>query len=284
MTQPLVILDPAHGGRSSCFYDMDNGVHLPIQREEVRDFQSSEKRYLSQDEYLRWKRGDRQEEPRFYFERKGRQVTYGDPGARNPLAPNLFEKDLVLDVARTLARLLDRRYVVKSTRDRDGYVSRHSRIRYANRTFQKFERSTAFLSLHAHASEDLDQRGFYVVHRPGQDDMLAECLHRALARHLEELGCGPGLREVREERSPLLIHAKMPAVKLQIGYLSHAEDAERLMNRQLRDELARCLSEGLTTYFRHLDAGTRPREAAEPERSVSQGAETSSAKFGEAQA
>lgn len=283
MTQPLVILDPAHGGQSSSFYDMDNGVRLPFTREEVRDFQSGQKRYLSQDEYLRWKRGDRPEEPRFYFERKGRRVTYGDPGTRNPLAPNLFEKDLVLDVARTLARVLDRKCIVKATRDRDGYVALQSRVRYANRTHQKLERPTVFLSLHSHGSEDLDRRGFYIVRRPGRDALVAECLRRALTRHLNELGCGDGLREVREERPPLLIPAKMPAVKIQLGFLSHAEDAERLMNRHLRAELARSLGEGVLSYFHHQEAGTRPKELGE--RPTRESTDRPAAEFGgEAQA
>lgn len=280
MTQPLVILDPARGGLSSCFYDMDNGVQLPFTREEVRDLRSGEKSYLSQDDYLKWKRGKLSEEPRFYFERRGRKVTYGDPGSRCSLAPDLFEKDVVLDVSRTVARLLDRQCVVKATRDRDGYVALPSRARYANRTFQKFGRPTLFLSLSARASEEMDTRGFVVVHRPGQDELAADCLRRAMERHLVELGCGPGLREVREERTPLLVQTKMPAVQLQLGFLSHPEDAERLTQRHLRDELARGLAEAVRTYFRHVEAGTRPetrhgiRDTNRPE----------SEQYGEAQA
>lgn len=281
MTQPLVILDPAHGGKTSCFYDLDNGVRQPFSREEVRRFRSERKRYLSQDAYLRWKRGELAEEPRFYFEHKGRKVTYGDPGSRSSLAPDLLEKDLVLDVARTVARLLDRRCVIKLTRDRDGYVSQRSRVRYANRTKHKYGRPTVLMSLHADASEDLDRRGFVVYRRPGEDALLAECLERSLTRHLDELGCGPGLREVREERLPALIQADMPAVTIQLGYLSHPEDAERLVHRQLRTELSRSLAEAVATYFHHAEEGTRPRDVASADPAPTR-EQTPAESFGEA--
>lgn len=283
MTQPLVILDPAHGGQSSRFYDLENGVQLPFTHEEVQGFRSGQKRYLSQDAYLRWKRGERAEEPRFYFEHKGRKVTYGDPGDRSPMAPDFREKDLVLDVARTLARLLEGRCVVKLTRDRDGYVALPSRVSYANRTYRKYARPAVMMSLHADASEDPDESGFVVYRRPHRDALLAECLQRALARHVAELGCGPGRREIREEGQPLLIQTDLPAVTIQLGYLSHPEDAERLVDRRLREELARSLAHGVGSYFQHVEAGTRPRAAATIEASSS--AESSSAEqYGEVQA
>lgn len=250
MTKPVIILDPGHGGSSCCFYDLDNGVRLPYTWEDVGKLQPSQKHYLCEEEHARWKRGERHSEPRFYFERKGRRITHGDPGAWNPLDPRVLEKDLALDLARTMVRLLSRHYVVKSTRDRDGYVATASRARYAGRMMDKHGRPALLVSLHADASDDPDARGFLVYRRPGDDPRLAETFHRALDRHLDELGVAGGRREVVEEPRELLQRAPMPAVLLQLGFLSNPKDAERLLDRHLRNELAQVLGGAVRLYLR----------------------------------
>lgn len=261
MSKPVVILDPGHGGSTACYYDLESGIQMPFTPREVAELSSAKKRYLSQDAYLRWRRGELPTEPRFYFEHQGRRITYGDPGDLCSATPSVREKDLTLDLVRTMRRLLVRHCLVKSTRDRDGYVSPGARARCANRVLEKYGRETVLVSLHADASDDPEESGFRVYRLPDRDHRLAELFRHALARHLEEIGAGPGHREVLEERSHLLLRTDMPGVVLQLGFLSNPDDARRLADRHLRRELAKTLCQSLVGYFQSGPAPARADKA-----------------------
>jgi N-acetylmuramoyl-L-alanine amidase len=257
MDKPLVIVDPGHGGLSSFFYDLDNGVKLPYSWEEVAALPEERRHYVSRSARERWKRGELTVEPRFYFEDKGRRVTWGDPGTLSPLDPRICEKDLVLDVARSLHRLLAERVAVKLTRDRDGYVADESRGHAAHRAREKHGGPAVLVSLHAEAERDSEICGFRLRHPPGRGERLAHELRAALRRHLEELGLGDGLAEVHEEPMPLLASVEMPCVRVEVGFLSNVDDARRLLERHLRRELADVLARTVSGYFGRLSMAAR---------------------------
>lgn len=258
MRKPLVILDPGHGGLSSFFYDLDNGVKLTHTWAEVAALVLEERHYFSSLQAERWRRGERRLEPRFYFESKGRRITWGDSGNLSPLDPRVCEKDLVLDVARSLHRLLAVHLSVKLTRDRDGYVATASRAHFTNRACEKHGGPAVLVSLHAEADPDPKVCGFRIWRLPGRSERLAETLQAALSDHLDELGVEATQREVHEENLPLLGHVETPGVRVDLGFLSHLGDARRLLERQLRQELAGVLAMALLRHFERQAAGERP--------------------------
>lgn len=74
---------------------------------------------------------------------------------------------------------------------------------------------------------------------------------RALAELiLDEVGARTDLLDIRSHARTwdLLRRTRMPAVRLELGYLSHSGDAERLANPAFRDALAEAITVGLTTY------------------------------------
>lgn len=258
MPRPLLILDPVHGGDVTDFYDIENGVRVSLPDEVLAD--PARRRYLSDEEHAAWKRGERDDEPRYVISHLGRQVSTGRPGGRCVLDPMLREKDVVLDVARTLSREMEPSCVVKLTRERDGFVGMEHRRRYVDRLIGRFGRPALLVSLEAHAADDSAKNGFFVRHRPGEDAALASCLHWELSSHLEELGMSgaPSVGGIREQVTPILEATDVPAVSVQLGFLSSPEDARRLMSRPLRNELAHRLAAGL---HRHLERGPREVEA-----------------------
>lgn len=249
MQKPVIVVDPGHGGLTSFFYDLDNGVRLSYTWDEVRELDLSEKTYFSRAAYRRWQAGELPVEPRFYFERKGRKVTYGDPGDVSPLDPRICEKDLVLDLARTMHREIGRKYLVKSTRDRDGYVADSGRVAYANRMMEKFGTETFFLSLHTESSPDPEQRGIRLRPSAQVPAQTLEHFELALVRYLRELGEREASVEVEDCDRPELAGLEMPSLTVVVGYLSNIADAQRLLERTWRQRLARTLSHAAIQQF-----------------------------------
>ncbi|MBI3874273.1 MAG: N-acetylmuramoyl-L-alanine amidase [Arcobacter sp.] len=56
---------------------------------------------------------------------------------------------------------------------------------------------------------------------------------------------------VREAPFWVLVGAQMPAVLVEMGYISHPEESQRLMNSQYQQEVANGIVEGITAYFIH---------------------------------
>lgn len=242
MHKPMVILDPGHGGLTSFFYDLDNGVRLGDTWEEVERLDPSEKTYFSPAAYRRWKSGELEVEPRFYFQRKGRRITYGDPGDMSPLNPRVCEKDLVLDVARSLHLEIGRALLVRATRDRDGYVADSRRVAYANRMREKHDCPALFLSLHTASSPDPEERGLRIDRTPDMPERLVEPFRLELHRYRERVQDDFPIRS-RVSRPEWSTGLEVPAVTVELGFLSHLDDARRLLDRTLRLELARGLAE-----------------------------------------
>lgn len=269
MPRPLLILDPVHGGAATGHYDIENGVPVTLPADVLAD--PGQRRYLDDDEHAAWKGGQRDEEPRYVIHYRGRQVTTGEPGGRCVLDPQLREKDIVLDVARTISRELEPACVVKMTRERDGFVGLQQRRKYVDRLVNRFGHPAILLSLQAATCDEPAKCGFIVRHRPGNDEDLAACLHWELSSHLEELGLSgpPAVGGIREQSTPLLDLTDLPAASVQLGFPSNSEDARRLMSRPLREELALRLADGLRC---HLDRraeetvrASRSRAAARPD-------------------
>lgn len=261
MHKPVVVLDPGHGGLTSFFYDLDNGVRLGDTWEEVARLDPSEKTYFSSAAYRRWKSGELAVEPRFYFERNGRRITYGDPGDVSPLDPRICEKDLVLDVARSLHREIGRALLVRATRDRDGYVAATCRVAYANRMREKHDSPTLFLSLHTASSTDPEERGLRIDRTSDTPKRLVEPFREELSRYRDRVQ-GDFPIAARATRREGLAGLEVPAVTVELGFLTHLDDARRLLDRTLRLELARCLAEASVRALRTPSVPERP--LAEP--------------------
>lgn len=257
MHKPAIVLDPGHGGWTSYFYDLDNGVRVAATWEEARKLPPSEKTYFDPEALRRWEEGGLAIEPRYYFERNGRRITWGDPGDVSPLDPRICEKDLALDVSRSIHREIGRDLLVKATRDRDGYVAVESRVDYANRVLDKHGPSVVFVSLHTESSRDPNERGLRMYHPPKTENELLECFAAELEDHVAGCPSAPPL-EIEAESGGCLDLGRwgdleMPWLTVVLGFLSNMEDAQRLLDRSLRQGLARALARGAMRYLGRSD-------------------------------
>lgn len=169
-----------------------------------------------------------------------------DPGATSPTF-GLREKEVVLDVTRKLAKLLEREgFKVYLTRENDTYVGLYNRAEIANELG-----ADAFVSIHANAHDRTAVSGVEVLYYPDTDGRnnknFARIVQDALVREL-----GSANRGI-VERPKLVVtrETKMPAVLAEIGFLSNIGGEEKLLNTSIyRDRCAQALYEGIMDYFK----------------------------------
>lgn len=214
-----------------------------------------------------------------------------DHGARG--ANGLLEKDIVLDVARRLARRLQEQALrVVMTRGDDRFVSLDERTELANR-----EGADLFLSIHANASRARGARGIETFFasleatdeaahelalaenravRGGNgagpaatpDDPLFAILGDMMAtEHLVEsqefarlaqrrIATDEGARSRGVKQAPfvVLMGVRMPSALVEIGFLTNPRDAQALARAEERERIAQGLAEAVEAFRVRHDA------------------------------
>ena len=206
------------------------------------------------------------------------------------------EKDVVLDVALRLGRLLHDRLgaEVVYTRDDDTFVPLETRTAIANKA-----QADLFISVHANSSSDPTVRGVEVYYLNFTSDpeamMVAsrenavstESVHElsdlvkkiALKDKIDEskdlaadvdasLYAGlrkgnPDLRNRGVKKAPfvVLIGANMPSILAEISFVTNPESAEKLETPAYRERVAESLYKGIAQYAQAIN-GRKPQAAA----------------------
>ncbi|HEY0786476.1 MAG TPA: N-acetylmuramoyl-L-alanine amidase [Acidobacteriaceae bacterium] len=216
-----------------------------------------------------------------------------DSGTLGP--GGIEEKDVVLDVALRLGRLLKQRLGadVIYTRDDDTFIPLETRTAIANKA-----QADLFISVHANSSQDAGARGvetYYLNFTSSADalevaarenavsqqsihqlsdlvkkitlqDKIAES--REFAGDVEQslytgLETGnPGLRDRGVKKAPfvVLIGANMPSILAEISFLTNPDDAHQLRDGEYRQRIAESLYRGVAKYVGSL-SGVRLAES-----------------------
>lgn len=171
-----------------------------------------------------------------------------DSGAIGPMG--LKEKQVTLDITRRLKSELEAQGLeVFLTREDDYFVSLYQRMYLADRVEGDF-----FVSLHCNASPDRQLDGFEVYHFDISYSSIE--LARSIAVAMEDR-LPLANRGVRSARFFVLREAKMPAVLVEIGYLSNRAQEASLEERFYRQDVAEAIAEGILAY--HYEFERRER-------------------------
>lgn len=153
----------------------------------------------------------------------------------------LREKDVVLPISKQVAQKLQEKGVeVVFTRSDDLEVDLAPRVELAERV-----NATLFVSIHANAisMSRPDVNGIETYYyQTGAD--LARSIHHSL---LAVTG-GPD-RQVRPARFYVLRKTSMPAVLVEVGFVTGAEDAPKLASPAYRSLLADAIAQGVLKYI-----------------------------------
>ncbi len=174
----------------------------------------------------------------------------GDPGTVG-VGPTT-EAENVLAIAWELKALLER-YGAKviMTRQTDASPSvgtqyygqpngqLAARVATGNRS-----RGDIYISLHNDWNDNRNVRGTSVHYYKSQDLALAEAIQRALVNQTRAVDLG-----VKRSNFYVLRNTSIPAVLVEIGFLSHPEEAQLLAKPSYRREVALGIFAGIQAYF-----------------------------------
>ncbi len=208
-----------------------------------------------------------------------------DPGAVAKLSngSSVYEKDIVLAVGLHLQEMLKSRFPDKEihiSRDSDTYVSLEERADFANAIELGTSESTLFVSIHVNASLNAAAQGFEVWYLPpkvvrknlvsdtvafGFEEDTVEILNRIkdeevsiesvlFARSIlsemdEQIGHISSNRGIREESWYVVRNVKMPAVLVELGFISNTNERSYLIDESYQDILSRALFSGIESYI-----------------------------------
>lgn len=166
-----------------------------------------------------------------------------DPGAVSPNL-KLKEKDIVLDVSLKLKKLLENAgFKVYMTRDDDTYIGLYDRPAIANELG-----ADAFVSVHANAAYNASAEGAMVLYYPndGRDNKsFASMTRDALVNGLNT----PDRGIIQRPKLVVIRETKMPAVLLELGFLTNAREEKLLAQQDYRDKCAQASYDGIIEYF-----------------------------------
>jgi N-acetylmuramoyl-L-alanine amidase len=162
-----------------------------------------------------------------------------DSGA---IRSGVMEKDLNLAIALKLKAELEARGArVVMTRTTDTTVSKETRVESTNQVCPD-----AFVSVHvnAMAAKQAPDNGVEVYYYANASKPLAKVLKDSLVAGLPAVDRG-----VRWDELFVIHHTSVPAVLVEIGYLSHAGERAKLVTGAYQDRAARAIAEGVEQYF-----------------------------------
>jgi N-acetylmuramoyl-L-alanine amidase len=161
-----------------------------------------------------------------------------DTGAIGPTG--LLEKEVVLDLAQRIRELLVKAGVrVIMTRETDVFVELADRPRVARQ-----QGATVFVSIHANASVRPAANGSETYYLTPQSQVLAQIVQ-------EELGRIQGLanRGVKTATFLVLRENDVPAVLVEVAYVSNIDEEARLRQNAFRQRLAEAVARGVQRFL-----------------------------------
>ena len=156
----------------------------------------------------------------------------------------LKETEVVLDVSRRVKKLLSEKGVkVRLTRNNEIDLDLPPRVSIANRTD-----ADIFVSIHANASRGKrrDINGLETFYYTGWRGRL---LAKNIQKQILKVSPGSPDRGVRQGRFFVIKNTRMPAVLVEIGFLTGRLDARRLEKSIHRKRIAYAITKGILEYL-----------------------------------
>jgi N-acetylmuramoyl-L-alanine amidase len=215
-----------------------------------------------------------------------------DPGTIGRLGDGsqIFEKDIVLQIALDLAERLRAEYPEKEiilSRDSDVYLTLEERTELANSLTSGPDEKIVFVSIHANAALDRRARGIEVWYLPpeyrrqvlDEDDvddesrtvlpilnsileeeytvesiLLAQSIDRGM---MGELGGFTQSRGLKEMDWYVVRKAYMPSVLVEVGFVTNSDEVELLNNPLYLQKISQGIYNGLTDFIQDFESVSR---------------------------
>ncbi len=168
-----------------------------------------------------------------------------DPGAIG--IGGIRETDVVLEVSKIVEQLLsDKGVKTKLTRKNEVNLDLPPRVFFANKI-----NADIFVSIHANASRGKrrDINGLETFYYRGWKGRL---LAKRIQKHILRVSPGSPDRGIKQGRFYVIKNTRMPAVLVEIGFLTGRLDARRLEKTAHRKRIAYAIAKGILEYLSKL--------------------------------
>ncbi len=179
-------------------------------------------------------------------------------------AGGVLEKDLTLDVAKRVRRLVQAKGLgTMLTREKDIYKSLANRADFANR-----QRDCIFVSIHFDEGQRAAATGvetYYAAHQSGRtvpfsswlpflqraasdspnilSQSLAGFIQESLVKRTQAFNRG-----TRAQQFYVIANVRHPAVLVEGGFLTNKEDVAKITSEEYRERMATAICEGISHY------------------------------------
>lgn len=154
----------------------------------------------------------------------------------------LEEKDIILPIGKQVAAILEQHGVQAiMTRDADYFVDLGPRVDLTKRVH-----ANLFVSIHANSIDNAPQaNGLEVYYFSDSSLPLAETIQRSILRSVDVQDRG-----VRHARFYVLRNNTIPAILIETGFVTGAEDAPKLASPAYQTQMAEAIARGILLYIK----------------------------------
>lgn len=175
---------------------------------------------------------------------KGKRSIVLDPGHGGAdygaIRSGINEKDINLDVAKRVQAILERDGVsVYMTRDKDETVSLEGRT-----TFTAKVNPDIFVSIHVNSAAGCQPSGLETHYFHDNSLDFAQTVHERLISYVKSKDRG-----IFKSRFYVINHTTVPAILVEIGFISNDIERAELVSEQRKQQTAKAISEGVLKYL-----------------------------------
>ncbi len=184
-------------------------------------------------------------EPKRIKPKNGVRTIVLDPGHGGndcgAIRGDISEKDITLDVSKRVQEILAKQgYIVHMTREDDSTMSLQERVE-----FSEDIQPDIFVSIHVNSSEKPAITGIETHYYRQESLSLAQTLHASMVSNVKANNRG-----LFKSKFYVINHTTSPAILVEIGFLSNAEERAELVTEKRKQATAKAIAEGVQNYFR----------------------------------
>ncbi|SFE64010.1 N-acetylmuramoyl-L-alanine amidase [Paenibacillus algorifonticola] len=163
-----------------------------------------------------------------------------DPGAKG--INGRWEKEFNLSLALKVKDLLDKESKIKAylSRPDDNYVKLEDRVKFAENL-----KANLFLSIHANSNPSSAANGTETYYTRASSKAFADAVHKQFAT-----ATGLKDRGVKQQSLHVTRETTMPAILLEAGFLSNADDYKKLFDEAVQNKIAAGIVAGIKDYLK----------------------------------
>ena len=151
------------------------------------------------------------------------------------------EKDLTLDMSKRVASILKSKgYKVALTRADDTYLELQERC-----DFTESENPEIFVSIHVNSAVATEPNGLETHYYHDNSKQLAEVIQKHLVKNINSKDRG-----VLKSKFYVINHTDVPAVLVETGFLSNAQERAELITDKRKQTTAKAIADGIIEYLK----------------------------------